>query len=452
MFKVGEIVDQRFKVDTVCESPGGMGTILFVYDENTPESGVRTKFALKYCNFNNPTLTERFKREVHLMESFSDNAHVARIVHANLEFHPPYYVMEYYVRGDLTSLIPDIRKDDYLAERYFNQMIDCIDEFHTRGVFHRDIKPQNFLVGEKNLVVTDFGLSTANENTTDLTVTFGCWGTKGYIPPEFLEANGFKNANAQSDIYMLGVTFRNILFGEGVPQRSNTLKYKPLESLIDKACAVNPNDRFKSLAELNHSLTIAFDSIHEPVYGSNSVLDAAKTITEKWNNGVKAIVVITMDFLDDFLRLNTTDKIQVCLHLPSDFFNAIASTGITEYRIQNFLQCYMNMATQAEYKSRFAEVVAINMSYLFYSKRHSPVVKAEALSAAIAAAERKDRKMAMATCEAMITSVFDPVLSQKVIEVMEKHKASFIRDIDPFNCKSNSIANFLDSCSEECLG
>lgn len=61
-------------------------------------------------------------------------------------------------------------------EKCFLQMIDCVQELHTKGEFHRDIKPQNFLVEGEQIVVSDFGLSMEIGSNTAFTRSSVFWG------------------------------------------------------------------------------------------------------------------------------------------------------------------------------------------------------------------------------------------------------------------------------------
>lgn len=90
---------------------------------------------------------------------FQGNSKIVEIVDSNVEHDPPYFVMRYYPAGDLTTLSARLKADIELQEETFSQMIDCLAELHSRGKFHRDVKPQNFLVHDDGVVVSDFGLS-----------------------------------------------------------------------------------------------------------------------------------------------------------------------------------------------------------------------------------------------------------------------------------------------------
>ena len=210
MFNTDEIIDDRYIVKGVCSETGGMGTLLFVNRTNRPTGPVRV---LKYCKQPSEEILKRFRREVRLMKQFKGNSRVVQILYSNLDHDPPYFVMQYFPDGDLTKTLNIIRSDLDAQEVTFNQMIDCVAELHAQDVFHRDIKPQNFLIEDGSVVISDLGLSTEIDSSTMFTRSSMYWGTPGYLPPEFSSAGGFKNADASSDVFMLGKTFYYLLCG-----------------------------------------------------------------------------------------------------------------------------------------------------------------------------------------------------------------------------------------------
>ncbi|MEU6073527.1 serine/threonine-protein kinase [Micromonospora sp. NPDC047074] len=75
---------------------------------------------------------------------------------------------------------------------------------HAAGVLHRDIKPQNVLLGrDGRAVLTDFGIAALVGATRGLTGTGSVLGTLGYVPPERLTGRG---AEPASDLWSLGAT------------------------------------------------------------------------------------------------------------------------------------------------------------------------------------------------------------------------------------------------------
>lgn len=438
MFNVGAVVDGLFQVDGLCSSAGGMGTVLFVHALNAQ----RTRFVLKYCSHSDEEVKNRFRREVRVMQNFNGNPYVAPIEYANLDHSPPFFVMPYFEHGDLTRHTAVLRANPANAEFCFNRMIDCIAQLHSQGIFHRDIKPQNFLVGNGTLVVADLGLCTEQGSATAFTRTSVYGGTPGFIPPEFLNG-GFRHADAASDIFMLGVSFLSILADVEAPHAAVGLISPPLLVVIERACSPDRTRRYMSLAALRQSLTFAFDAVLQRVSGSVGVLGAQQAMTDRWKTTGQTDVEEVYLFLDELAMLQPADQQRICMDLPSEVFQAMANVALPVGRLQGFLQSYLSMASNAEYGWSFAEVIANNGKVLFDSPHSSSADKAEALRAAIVASVRQNRFAAMDTCRAMIASVSEPELAQRVIEVMIQHQADFMQRIDPLTCRSGAIRQVI---------
>src|ERR1700693_6062376 len=137
MFNAGFVFNGKYRVDGLCSDGGGMGTILHVTPlHETP--GYR--LVLKYCNDNNEEQIKRFTREVRLLSTYRGNSKIVQIIDQDLNHDPPYFVMKYYADGDLSKLATQLRGSLEFQENCFLQMIDCVQELHSRNEFHRDIK------------------------------------------------------------------------------------------------------------------------------------------------------------------------------------------------------------------------------------------------------------------------------------------------------------------------
>ena len=92
------------------------------------------------------------------------------------------------------------------------QIAQALEAAHSKGVVHRDIKPQNILMTEdKILKVTDFGIAKAATTETLVAGEHGAMGSVHYISPEQARG-GF--TDARSDIYSLGVVLYEMLAGK----------------------------------------------------------------------------------------------------------------------------------------------------------------------------------------------------------------------------------------------
>lgn len=122
-----------------------------------------------------------------------------------------YIVMEYVSGGQLSDRMSYVgRLSERQARKHFQQLIDAVDYCHCRGVYHRDLKPQNLLLDGKDcLKVSDFGLSTLRK-PGDLLST-AC-GSPSYVAPELLANKGYEGAAA--DVWSCGVILFEMLAGQ----------------------------------------------------------------------------------------------------------------------------------------------------------------------------------------------------------------------------------------------
>src|SRR5215207_11448912 len=123
-----------------------------------------------------------------------------------------YIAMEYVPGGSLKDLI--LRRGPIgpsEAARLASQVAEALHAAHRRGIGHRDIKPQNVLIGEAGEAkVADFGIALAASRTPSTSGTDLLSGTPGYMSPE--QAMG-ERVGPESDLYSLGVVLYEMLTG-----------------------------------------------------------------------------------------------------------------------------------------------------------------------------------------------------------------------------------------------
>ena len=197
------------------------------------------------------------------------------------------------------------------------QAAEALEHAHQLGVIHRDIKPANLLLDLRdNLWITDFGLAQLR-GQTGLTVTGDLVGTLRYMSPEQALANRVV-IDQRSDIYSLGVTLyelltlepafagenrqellRQIAFEEPQKIRAKTKSVPAeLETIIFKACAKNPTDRYATAQELADDLSRFLE--HRPIRARRPTLRqralwwARRNPAATWSATTAVVVIGTM--------------------------------------------------------------------------------------------------------------------------------------------------------------
>ncbi|ESQ42639.1 hypothetical protein EUTSA_v10013669mg [Eutrema salsugineum] len=118
-------------------------------------------------------------------------------------------VMEYVAGGQLSDKLGRHKMKESDARKLFQQLIDAVDYCHNRGVYHRDLKPQNLLLDSKgNLKVSDFGLSAVPKSGDMLSTACG---SPCYIAPELIMNKGYSGAAV--DVWSCGVILFELLAG-----------------------------------------------------------------------------------------------------------------------------------------------------------------------------------------------------------------------------------------------
>ena len=184
------------------------------------------------------------------------------------EVETPYIVMEYVSGQALSTMMWQGSKKLSLpmSLRIIQQTAEALDYAHSRGVVHRDIKPQNILISEEgNPKITDFGI--AKFTRAHLTVPGQVLGSPAYIAPEQLNGEA---VDGRSDLFSLGVILYTLLAGYRPFQGNSAMtvcfkvaNHNPpsvtafdtelppqLDAIVSRAIAKNPAERYQTGREM----------------------------------------------------------------------------------------------------------------------------------------------------------------------------------------------------------
>ncbi len=213
----------------------------------------------------------RFKREIKLIASLEHPAIVPVYDVGGEDNHQPFFVMRYMSGGSLSEMIQKGRFSLRDAALVIERIASALDHAHSRGVIHRDIKPDNVLFdASNNPYISDFGVAKFTESLVSNT-NQEVIGTPAYLSPE--QALG-EDVDRRADIYGLGAMLYEMLTGErpfgketviGLALQHvndpvpNVLKLRPdlpgeVDVIIKRAMAKNRENRYNTALELAHEL------------------------------------------------------------------------------------------------------------------------------------------------------------------------------------------------------
>ena len=152
---------------------------------------------------------ERFRREGQIQAGI-DHDHIVTVYEAGESEHGFFIAMRLIRGPNLKDMIVARQLDPGRTLRILSPIADALDMAHDAGLIHRDIKPQNILVGGRDQAfLADFGLTKATGEQS-LTRTGQFVGTFDYISPEQIKGD---RATTQSDVYSLAAVLYECFTG-----------------------------------------------------------------------------------------------------------------------------------------------------------------------------------------------------------------------------------------------
>lgn len=260
---VGKKLDGRYDIRELI-GIGGMANVYRCYD-TIDDREVAIKI-LKDEYLNNLEFIRRFKNESKAIAVLS-HPNIVKVFDVSFGDMIQYIVMEYI---DGITLKEYIQQQGMLSWKetvhLISQVLAALSHAHSKGVVHRDIKPQNMmLLSDGTIKVTDFGIARFSNNAK--TMTEQAIGSVHYIAPE--QAKG-DITDGRTDIYSLGVMMYEMLTGKlpydgdnavsvalmhlqltpSCPRELNPDIPEGLEEITLKAMQKQPSDRYQSAQDM----------------------------------------------------------------------------------------------------------------------------------------------------------------------------------------------------------
>ncbi|MBR3871005.1 MAG: Stk1 family PASTA domain-containing Ser/Thr kinase [Clostridia bacterium] len=203
----GKIINGRYKIESIV-GVGGMSVVYRAYD--LAENITVAVKVLKEEFLEDPQFRRRFETESKIISMLN---HENIVTIHNVGFNDDlYYIVMEYING--ISLKEYIEQEGKLSwentTMFISQVLKALQHAHSRGVVHRDIKPQNImLLADGSIKVTDFGIAKLT-NVQTHTMTEKAIGSVHYISPEQVSGGV---VDERSDIYSVGIMMYEMLTG-----------------------------------------------------------------------------------------------------------------------------------------------------------------------------------------------------------------------------------------------
>jgi serine/threonine-protein kinase len=290
---IGRVIDERYRLEEVL----GSGAMSRVYRATHVRSGGPLAVKIVELHLSHrPETVKRSVQEVRAMMEIQSNHVVRALDVGTFPTGQLYVVMELLVGETLEELLE--REGPLPWERVglmALQICSGLTAGHRRGIFHRDIKPQNCMRvdlddNEDHIKLIDFGLARDVNGEAGVTQEGIILGTPEYMAPELIASRA--TPDARSDVYALGATMYKLLTGEAVFHEKNALDTlfqhkhaaprRPSEAaphlgipeaadaIVMRALAKDPAQRFATAEDMGQRLRAALGRPRNTLLGEIS--------------------------------------------------------------------------------------------------------------------------------------------------------------------------------------
>ena len=208
----GTVIDRKYVIDATL-GRGSFGTAYRCHHRVLARTYVIKRLHSQFAEDEN--YVQKFIQEARAIERLRGCPQIVEIYDmTQTEDGHLILVMENMVGGDLEALIRRVGKFNIEdAVWYALKIAEGLAAAHAAGLVHRDVKPENVLLGEnpREAKLTDFGIVADRDVASPTSILRG--GSIGYAAPEQWHLAG-KYLDGRADLYALGVTLYRMLVGE----------------------------------------------------------------------------------------------------------------------------------------------------------------------------------------------------------------------------------------------
>ena len=290
---------------------GGMGSVWLAED-----TVLKRRVALKVLDLAGPAddLDVRLLREARILASLEHPGMVPVHDAGTLADGRAFCCMKYVEGQTLAQHIATLNLPDRL--RLLERIAQPLDFAHARGFIHRDLKPDNVMIGAfGEVLVMDWGLAKvgitsleageteiatavqSTQNSLRVTGQGSVLGTRGYMSPE--QARGDIEVDHRTDIFSLGAILTFMLTGSapgGLPAASGSVP-RPLRAICEKAMAADPNARYQSARGMTADITHYLNGEPVSAYPEGLLERLGRVFTRHRTAVVLVAVYLTMRVL-----------------------------------------------------------------------------------------------------------------------------------------------------------
>ena len=278
-----ELMFGQYTIDRFLAA-GGFGITYLATNSLNRQVVIKECFPGNFCRRKNRSVRPRSRGHqdelASIVQLFTQEAlSLSKVIHKNVvgvhqvfgENNTAYMALDYVEGRDLLEIVSkepeSLDKDE--IQSFLIKMIDAIGHVHESGILHRDISPDNILIGkDREPVLIDFGAAREDAGEKASRLLSALRVVKdGYSPQEYYIAGSDQNASC--DLYSLAASFYHVITGEIPPDSQSRLSAfaagepdpyvplaerakdypKPFTTALDKAISVLPKDRMQSAEE-----------------------------------------------------------------------------------------------------------------------------------------------------------------------------------------------------------